>query len=105
MKQRVITGVVAAAIFLPIVYAGGFPFILLTYVLATVGLYELFKMRKLSIYSIPGLLSILMLCTLLFPPQYGKIIATFPYSKTEIGIAVVLLLLTYTVITKNLFTF
>ncbi len=105
MKQRVITGVVAAAIFLPIVYAGGFPFILLTYVLATVGLYELFKMRKLSIYSIPGLLSILMLWALLFPPQYGKIIATFPYSKTEIGIAIVLLLLTYTVITKNLFTF
>ncbi|MGG5252918.1 phosphatidate cytidylyltransferase [Neobacillus sp. SM06] len=105
MKQRVITGVVAAALFLPIVYAGGFPFILLTYVLATVGLYELFKMRKLSIYSIPGILSILMLWLLLFPPQYGKIIATFPYSKTELGIAIVLLLLTYTVITKNLFTF
>lgn len=105
MKQRVITGVVAAAIFLPIVYVGGLPFILLTYVLATVGLYELLKMRKLSLFSIPGVLSILMLWVLLFPPQYNEIIATLPYSKTELGIAFVLLLLTYTVITKNLFTF
>ncbi|XJZ28530.1 phosphatidate cytidylyltransferase [Bacillota bacterium Lsc_1132] len=105
MKQRIITGVVAAAIFLPIVYVGGIPFILLTYVLATVGLYELLKMRKLSLYSIPGLLSALMLWVLLFPRQYSAVMDTLPYSKTELGIALILLLLTYTVITKNRVTF
>lgn len=105
MKQRIITGVVAAAIFLPIVYIGGLPFVLLTYLLATVGLYELLKMRKLSLFSIPGLLSTIMLWMILFPSQYRDVWATFPYSKTELGIAVIMLLLTYTVITKNRFTY
>lgn len=105
MKQRILTGVVAAAVFLPIVYFGGLLFILLTYLLATVGLYELLKMKKLSLFSIPGLLSAFLLWVILFPQQYHDIIASFPYSKTEFGIAIVLLLLTYTVITKNKFTF
>lgn len=105
MKQRIITGVVAAAIFLPIVYFGGVPFVLLTYLLATVGLYELLKMRKLSLYSIPGLLSTFMLWIILFPSQYHDIMAALPYTKTELGTALILLLLTYTVITKNRFTF
>jgi phosphatidate cytidylyltransferase len=105
MKQRIITGVVAAALFLPIVFYGGLPFVLLTYFLATIGLYELFKMRKLSIFSVHGLLSILFLWVILFPKQYDHVLTTFNYSKVELGIAFILLLLTYTVITKNLFTF
>jgi phosphatidate cytidylyltransferase len=50
MKQRIITGVVAAALFLPIVFYGGLPFVLLTYFLATVGLYELLKMKNLVFF-------------------------------------------------------
>jgi len=105
MKQRIITGVVAAALFLPIVSYGGLPFVLLTYFLATIGLYELLKMRKLRIISVHGMLSILFLWVILFPKQYDHVLATFHYSKIELGILFVLLLLTYTVITKNLFTF
>jgi phosphatidate cytidylyltransferase len=105
MKQRIVTAVIAAAIFLPIVFFGGFPFVLLTYLLASVGLYELLKMRKLSIFSIPGLLSLLMLWVILFPSQYNDALVTFNYSKIELGIALVLLLLTYSVITKNRFSF
>ncbi|WP_413301298.1 phosphatidate cytidylyltransferase [Bacillus sp. 1P10SD] len=105
MKQRIITGVIAAALFLPIVYYGGFPLVLLTYFLATIGLYELLKMKNLSIFSVHGFLSVLFLWVLLFPEEYSEVIQTFYYSKTEIGIALILLLLTYTVITKNRFTF
>lgn len=106
MKQRIITGVVAAALFLPIVFYGGFPLVLLTYFLATIGLYELLKMKNLSIFSVHGFLSVLFLWVLLFPEkEYSEVIQTFYYSKTEIGIALILLLLTYTVITKNRFTF
>ena len=57
MKQRIITGVIAAALFIPIVIYGGLPFVLLTYLLATVGLYELLKMKKISIFSVHGLLT------------------------------------------------
>jgi phosphatidate cytidylyltransferase len=105
MKQRIITGVVAAALFLPIVFYGGLPFVLLTYFLATVGLYELLKMKKLSIFSVHGLLTLLFLWVILYPEQYSDIVNTFYYTKTELGIAFILLLLGYTVITKNRFTF
>ncbi|MCD4837351.1 MULTISPECIES: phosphatidate cytidylyltransferase [Neobacillus] len=105
MKQRILTGIIAAALFLPIVYFGGLPFVILTYLLASIGLYELFKMKKLTIFSPNGFLSLLFLWVLLFPPQYENYFNEFYYSKTELGIACILLLLAYTVITKNRFTF
>jgi phosphatidate cytidylyltransferase len=105
MKQRIITAVVAAALFLPIVMIGGLPFVILTYLLATVGLYELLKMRKLNIFSTPGLLSVLLLWVILFPREYHSFFSTLHYSKTELGVTMVLLLLIYTVITKNRFSF
>jgi phosphatidate cytidylyltransferase len=105
MKQRIITAVVAAAVFLPIVFFGGVPFVLLAYLLATVGLYELFKMRNLDIFTVPGFLSTLLLWVILFPSEYNSILTILNYSKTELSIALVLLLLTYSVITKNRFTF
>jgi len=105
MKQRIITGVVAAALFLPIVFYGGVPFVLLTYFLASIGLYELLKMKNLSIFSINGLLSLLFLWVIIFPEQYNDVFADFYYSKIEVGIVLILLFLTYTVITKNQFTF
>lgn len=105
MKQRIITGVVAAVLFLPIVYYGGIPFVVLTYFLATVGFYELLKMKKLSIFSVHGMLSTLFLWVILFPSQYAFVLSTINYSKTELGIALIFLLLAYTVITKNRFNF
>ncbi|MEH7353118.1 phosphatidate cytidylyltransferase [Neobacillus drentensis] len=105
MKQRIITGVVAAALFLPIVYFGGIPLVVLTYFLATIGLYELMRMKNLNIFSIHGILSILFLWVLIFPEKYQYVLDTFYYSKTELCIVFILLLLTYTVITKNRFTF
>jgi phosphatidate cytidylyltransferase len=105
VKTRIITAVVAAALFLPIVFYGGLPVVLLTYVLASVGLYELLKMRKLAFASISGLLSFVLLWVILLPSQYEDLLAGIHYTKTEICVAIVLLLLTYTVITKNRFTF
>jgi phosphatidate cytidylyltransferase len=81
MKQRIVTGVLAAALFLPIVFYGGLPFVLLTYFLATVGLYELLKMKKLSIFSVHGLLSVLFLWVILFPKQYDQVLNTFYYKN------------------------
>jgi phosphatidate cytidylyltransferase len=105
MKQRIITGVIGAGLLIPIIIFGKIPFVLLTYLLATIGLYELLKMRRLSIFTVNGLLSTLLLWVILFPSQYYHVLLTFNYSKVELGIAFVLLLLTYTVITKNRFTF
>jgi phosphatidate cytidylyltransferase len=105
MKQRIITGVIAAALFLPLVFFGGLPLVILTYLLASVGLYELLKMRNINMFSVNGLLTLLFLWVILFPNRYGHVLTVFNYSKIELGIAFLLLLLTYTVITKNRFTF
>jgi phosphatidate cytidylyltransferase len=105
VKTRVVTAVVAAALFLPIVFYGGLPVVLLSYLLASVGLYELLKMRKMTFFSLSGLLSVLLLWVILLPSQYSNILDDINYSKTELGIVIILLLLTYTVVTKNSFTF
>jgi phosphatidate cytidylyltransferase len=105
MKQRIVTAIIAAAVFLPIVIYGGIPFILLTYLIATVGLYELLKMKNIRLFTIPGLLSLSLLWIFLLPKEYQQIILDLNYSKVELAFMVVLLFLTYTVATKNKFTF
>lgn len=105
MKQRIITAVAAAAIFLPIVIYGGWPFIAMVYFIASVALYEALKMRKLNLLSIPGIISLILLWIFMIPDQHQGILDSLNYTKLELFMLGVLLFLTYTVITKNLFTF
>lgn len=105
MKQRIITAVIAAALFLPIVIVGGLPIVLLAYLLASVGLYELAKMKNIKLLSIPGIVSLLAMWILILPEGYSGIISSIGLEKQEIAILAVLLLLVYTVATKNRFTF
>lgn len=105
MKQRIVTAVIAAALFLPIVIYGGLPVTILAYLLATIGLYELLKMRKINILSVPGIISVLTLWVFMLPREYQGIWGDFYYSKTELAILAVFLYLIYTVLTKNRFTF
>lgn len=105
MKQRIITAVIAAAIFLPIVLYGGWPFLILTYLMATVGLYEALKMKKIRLLSFPGLLPLIILWILLIPDRYGNLIEKWGYDKLQLLLFVVLIYLMYTVATKNRFTF
>ena len=106
MKTRIITGVVAAALFIPFVVYGSLPFTLLVYALATVGLYELLKMKKMSLFSAPGILGVLTVFTLLMPMEWEKAVQnTISYSKFELLFIAVILLLVYSVVVKNRFTF
>lgn len=105
MKQRIITGVIAAALFLPVVIFGGFPFIIVTYILATIGLFELLRMKRLRVVSPEGMIGFVVLWLLLMPQQYEKELATFHGTKLGFLLLTSLLLLVYTVVTKNAFTF
>ncbi len=105
MKQRIVTAIIAAAIFLPIVIFGGSLFIFLAYLLASIALYELLKMRKLSLFSIPGMISLILLWIFLIPTQFEGVLENINYTKSELGLLGVLLFLTYTVAIKNRFTF
>ncbi|OCA86088.1 phosphatidate cytidylyltransferase [Bacillus sp. FJAT-27225] len=105
MKQRIITAVIAAGLFLPIVIIGGLPLTILVYLLASIGLYELAKMKKINLVSFPGILSLFVLWVLLLPGRFDQILDFLNMGKQEIAILGVLLILAYTVASKNRFTF
>ncbi|RDU38579.1 phosphatidate cytidylyltransferase [Neobacillus piezotolerans] len=105
MKQRIITAVIAAALFLPIVIVGGLPIVFLAYALASIGLYELARMKNIKLVSFPGVVSLLAMWILILPEDYNGFLASIGMEKQEIAILAVLLLLVYTVATKNRFTF
>ncbi len=105
MKQRIITGVIGAAILLPIVIYGGLPFTVAAYILASIALYELLKMKHISITSFPGILSLVLLWIFLLPNGYQALITELTISKVEVALLVVLFFLSYTVLKKNKFTF
>lgn len=105
MKQRIITAVLAAVVFLPIVMYGGIPFTLLLYLMATIGLHELLKMNKMPTLAISSIISYIMMWILLVPKSYMHILDDWSISKTTTLLVGVVFLLTYTVFTKNRFTF
>ncbi|WP_096269857.1 phosphatidate cytidylyltransferase [Paucisalibacillus globulus] len=104
MKQRILTGVIAIILFLPFVIYGDLPFTVVVYLLATIGLYELLKMHKITWYSAPGLMAFILLWLLLYP---AAINGNLPFTSNTAQIILVffLLLLAYTVLLKNKFTF
>ncbi|MCP1490631.1 phosphatidate cytidylyltransferase [Peribacillus frigoritolerans] len=105
MKQRIITAVVVAAIFIPLVILGGTPFLLTVYLLGSIGLYELMKMKKLRVLSFEAILSHILLWVLLLPNEHTAFLAEINYDKVQVFLIGVLLLLLYTVVSKNRFTF
>ena len=107
MKQRLITGFVALALFVPFVWYGGKPFLWLVYGLAFVGLYELVRMKQLPLFSVPTFLAAFLLAVVLLPSTVAshEVVEVPHLTKAEITFLVVLLLLSYTVLSKNTFTF
>lgn len=107
MKQRIITGVIAAALFIPFVIYGGGPFAILMSIIAVIGFYELLKMKGISIASVPGILGTLALLVLVVPTEWSvKVVEFLQYeSPLMIVYGIAALLLIYTVLVKNKMTF
>lgn len=53
MKQRILTGVLAAVLFLAFVIYGELPFAILVYVMGSVALFELLRMKKHKLFHFP----------------------------------------------------
>ncbi|CAM5185630.1 Phosphatidate cytidylyltransferase OS=Ureibacillus acetophenoni OX=614649 GN=SAMN05877842_101505 PE=3 SV=1 [Ureibacillus acetophenoni] len=106
MKQRIITGLIAAAIFIPFVVYGNLPFTIGVYGLALVALYEILRMKGIKIYSLPGLIGTLIVFSILMPVDWATYIEDLTtYSKYELLTIATILLLAYSVVVKNHFTF
>ncbi len=102
MKQRIFTAIIALLIFLPLLLYGQWPFTVLVYGMATIGLIELLRMR-IGYKLLPIILSLTCLWLLLSPIVNLDEIALF--TKLDLLIGYIMLLLLYTVLTKNSFTF
>lgn len=107
MKQRIITGVTAAALFIPFVIYGGAPFAVLMSIIAVIGFYELLKMKGISIASVPGIIGTLALLVLVVPSEWSlNLVDFFQYdSILMIVYGIATLLLIYIVFVKNKMTF
>ncbi|HLR14565.1 MAG TPA: phosphatidate cytidylyltransferase [Bacillota bacterium] len=100
MKTRIITAVVALLLFVPIVLYGNWPFTLLVFAMATVGLHELLNIKKDVKSLLPTCISFLALWAFLC-----KNIEVFeqwiPLSFMQLLIIFVMLLCVLTVTSKN----
>lgn len=105
MKQRIATGIIAAGVFLPLVIIGGLPFVVFIYLMATVSLFELFRMKKLKVLSLPGVLSFLLLWVFLLPTEYEVIFEHIDGGRTEILFLGLFLLMSLSVLSKNGFSY
>lgn len=106
MKQRIITAIVALALFVPVVWFGGIPFTLAVYAIATVALYEILRMKQIRLVSIPGALALINLYILLMPKQYEEtLIGWTGHGKMTLIYVLVFMLLLYAVLVKNTFTY
>ena len=106
MKQRIITGALALAFFVPIVIFGGPVFTTLIYLIATIGVYEILRMKGIKLFSFAGIVSMLLLFILLLPSTIATdVLDVTGHTKIEWLFVAIFLLLIYTVLVKNHFTF
>ncbi|GKQ42607.1 phosphatidate cytidylyltransferase [Companilactobacillus sp. RD055328] len=105
MKQRIITAVVALAIFIPILIMGGIWIDVAATALACIGISEVYIMRKRIIVSPDFFLTLIGVIAIAVPKSFYN--GWLPESITQINIfySITILLLLWTVISKNKFSF
>ena len=104
MRQRVITAVVALAIFIPILYIGGIAVELAAAVLAGIGVYELFRMKGLAILSFEGVLAIFGAIFLVLPAERWLPFLSGNNSNFLLFYLTVMIILGFSVVSKNTYT-
>lgn len=107
MKTRIITGLWAGAIFVTLIALGGSPFVILMGVLALIGLSEFTLMRRHKLTAFPFLVTALLVAfpfvMMLLERQMDM--NELPMSVNQWMILGLTLLLFWTVVTKNRFTY
>ncbi|MCM3759481.1 phosphatidate cytidylyltransferase [Alkalihalobacillus oceani] len=105
MRERIVTGLIGGALFVGMVLIGGWIFALFISIVASIAMIELLKMKKIAPLSLMGVLSLLSMWLLLVPTNWFEVIIPSYFTKVEIFVFMILVLLMFTVITKNSFTF
>lgn len=104
MRQRVITAVIALALFLPIIWIGGMAIEFVAALLAVVGVYELFRMKGLTLLSFEGILSAIGAVLLVLPKERWFFFLPENTSTFMLFYFIVMILLGTSVLSKNTYT-
>ena len=101
MKQRIVTGLIAAAVFVTATILGGYVFSTLIVLMSVVGLYEYSRMNKLKFSSPLHLISLFGLLALVIPFEQYQIAFV---DETVVTWLLLFALLSWTVFSKNSYT-
>lgn len=104
MRTRVITAVVGLVIFIPILVVGGIAVEVAAALLAIVGIYEMFRMKGLTIVSFEGILASLAALSLVLPAERWFPFLPAGTNQFLLFYLFVMLLLGASVISKNAYT-
>src|SRR5699024_8367022 len=96
----IITAIIAILLFFPFVFLGGTPFQVVMYLIGTIGFIELLAIKKITSYKFPTTIGIVLVWIMVSP--YDNILY---WTKLEFLLFVGFILLAYTVIVKNKYTF
>ncbi len=96
---------IGAIVFISMVVLGGWFFSIFISIVASVAMIELLKMKKIAPLSLMGIVSLLSMWLLLVPTSWFDQLIPITYTKVETFIFLILVLLMFTVLTKNSFTF
>ena len=102
MKVRTLTAIIALIVFLPVLLKGGLILMLFSYLLAFIALKELLNMNMIKFLSIPGIISALGILIIMLPQDAGSWVNDLQLKSL---IAMSFILLSYTVLSKNRFSF
>lgn len=107
MKTRIITGLWAGAIFITVIALGGNAFVSLMGILALIGLSEFTLMRQHKLLAFPFLVTALLVAFpfLLLLLETQVVTDELPFSIEQWLVLGLVLLLFWTVVTKNRFTY
>lgn len=104
MKQRIITAVIGIIFIVPIIIYGNWPFVLLAYLLAAIGLYEMVRMFNFKYSLLNFIFCTIFLWAIMYSyqPLFNVLI---PFSTMNVVVLFMVILLLMMVISKNKFSF
>ena len=102
MKVRTLTAIIALLVFLPILLKGGLILMLFANLLALIALKELLNMNMIKFVSFPGIISAIALIIIMLPQDAGAWVQVIQLKSL---IAMSFIVLSYTVLSKNRFSF
>lgn len=88
-----------------IIVLGGTVFNLAVSIAASIAMIELLKMKKMRAFSLTGITALLSMWILVIPSNWFEAIFPYSFTKVELFIFFILIMLMLTVLTKNTFTF